>query len=83
MVIYDGKNAKEYSWSKGHFYFVDTPCEKRRPGYPLDSISVMPENNKYWLELTGEEKEKYQKWNSEDGVVDFIVNSIDELVLEE
>ena len=23
MVIYDGKEAKEYSWSKSHFYLVD------------------------------------------------------------
>ena len=27
-MIYDGKEAKEYSWSKSHFYFVDKPCCK-------------------------------------------------------
>ena len=42
MVIYDGKKPKEYSWSKSHFYFINKPCEKRNPGYPLDSISIMP-----------------------------------------
>lgn len=42
MVIYDGEEAKEYSWSKGHFYFVDKPSKNRNPGYPLDSISIMP-----------------------------------------
>lgn len=29
MVIYDGKEPKEYSWSTSHFYFVDKPCEKK------------------------------------------------------
>ena len=51
MVIYDGKETNEYSWSKGHFYFIDKPCEKRNPGYPLDSISIMPECNKYFVDL--------------------------------
>lgn len=48
LVVYNEKGAKKYSWSKDHFYFVDTPCEKRNPGYPLDSISIMPENHKYF-----------------------------------
>ena len=61
MVIYDGKETNEYSWSKGHFYFIDKPCEKRNPGYPLDSISIMPECNKYFVDLTEEDKNKNQK----------------------
>lgn len=43
----NGKEAKKYSFSKSNFYLVDQPCQKRNPGYPLDSISVMPENGKY------------------------------------
>ena len=54
MVIYDGKEPKKYSWSKSHFYFVSKPCERRNPGYPLDSISIMPECNKYFVDLTEE-----------------------------
>ena len=76
MVIYNGKETKEYSWSKGDFYLVDKPCKERNPGYPLDSISVMPENNKYWLELTDEEKLKSKEEDNRDKVVDFIVNNI-------
>lgn len=76
MVIYDGKKVKEDSWDKGGFYLVDKPCEKRNPGYPLDSISVMPKNNKYWLELTEEEKNKSKKENNKDNVIEFIVNNI-------
>ena len=76
MVICNGKETKEYSWSKGDFYLVDKPCKERNPGYPLDSISVMPGNNKYWLELTDEEKIKSKEEDNKDKVVDFIINNI-------
>lgn len=75
MVIYNGKEAKEYSWSKSNFYFVDRPSKKRNPGYPLDSIAIVPEYNKYLVELTEEEKKENNK-NKEQGVIDFIVNSV-------
>lgn len=74
MVIYNGKETKQYTWAKEHFYFVGKPCEKRTPGYPLDSISIMPEYNKYFVELTQEEKNR--KNNNEDHVIDFIVNNL-------
>lgn len=74
MVIYDGKEPKQYTWAKDHFYFVDEPCEKRTPGYPLDSISIMPEYNKYFVELTQEEKN--HNINNEDDVINFIVESL-------
>ena len=76
MVICNEKETKEYTWSKGDFYLVDKPCKERNPGYPLDSISVMPENNKYWLELTDEEKAKSKEENNKDKVVEFIINNI-------
>lgn len=76
MVICNGKETKEYTWSKGDFYLVDKPCKERNPGYPLDSISVMPENNKYWLELTDDEKAKSKEENNKDKVVEFIINNI-------
>ena len=76
MVIYNEEDVKEYTWSKSDFYLVDKPCEKRNPGYPLDSISVLPENNKYWLELTKEEKVDTKEENNKDGVIEFIVNNI-------
>lgn len=76
MVICDGQGRKEYSWSKSNFYLIDKPCEKRNPGYPLDSISVMPENNQYWLELTNEQKKESKEKSNTDDVVEFIVNNI-------
>ena len=75
MVIYDGKEPKEYSWSKSHFYFVDKPCEKRNLGYPLDSMSIMPECNKYFVDLTEEDRNRNKENYKEDDVIDFIVNN--------
>ena len=76
MVICSQNGVAKYSWNKDHFYFVDKPCEKRNPGYPLDSISVMPENNKYWLELPKDYKEEYNKKDNIEGVVEFIINNV-------
>lgn len=74
MVIYNGKEAKQYTWCKDHFYFVDKPCEIINQGYPLDSISIMPEYNKYFVQLTQEEKNR--NINNEDDVIEFIVKSL-------
>ena len=76
MVICSDKGIKEYSWSKDHFYFVDKPCQKRNPGYPLDSITIVPEYNKYLVELTDEDKKTYKKKDNINDVVEFITNNI-------
>lgn len=78
MVIYDGKEAKEYTWTRGNFYFVDIPSKKRNPGYPLDSITIMPEFNKYLVELTDEEKHnnKRDDYAKDDEVIKFITSSV-------
>lgn len=76
MVICKGKQKKEYSWSKSNFYLVDKPCEKRNIGYPLDSISIMPENNRYFLELKEEDNSNNKQDNKEDEVIDFIINNV-------
>lgn len=78
MVIYNGKETKIHTWNKSNFYFVDTPSEKRNPGYPLDSIAIIPEFNKYLVELTEEEKKSNVRndQNKDNKVVEFIVNSV-------
>lgn len=76
MVIYNGKEKKEFSWSKSNFYFLDKPCENRNPGYPLDSIAFVPEFNKYLVELTNEEKSANNDENKDNAVVNFIINSL-------
>ena len=55
-------------------YVLKYNKEKRHPGYPLDSISIMPELNKYFVELTPEDKN--QKGKDENHVIDFIVKSL-------
>lgn len=77
MVIYNGKESKEYSWNKSHFYFVDKPSDKRTPGYPLDSISIMPACNKYFVDLTDADKKLDTYGNKDDEVIDFIINNIE------
>ena len=76
MVIYNGVEVKEYTWSKSQFYFVDKPHEKRNPGYPLDSISILPEVNKYFVELTEEDKKQINKEKNEDGDIKFLIENI-------
>ena len=55
---------------------MDKPSKRRNPGYPLDSIAVVPEYHKYLVELTEEEKKENNNKNKEQDVIDFIVNSI-------
>lgn len=77
MAIYDGIEMKTYSWGKEDFYFIDKPCEKRNPGYPLDSISIIPEcDNKYSVELTVEDRKKIKDTDETANVIDFIVKSV-------
>lgn len=76
MVVITDKSCDELTWSKDKFYFVSTPCSKRNPGYPLDSISIIPKFNKYLVELSDEEKNLYKSKENIDGVVHFILDCI-------
>ncbi len=76
MVVCSNNGVKEYSWSKSHFYFIDKPCEKRNPGYPLDSISIIPEYNKYLVELSDEDKKSYNEKDNTNDVIKFILDNI-------
>ena len=42
----------------------------------IDSISIMPEFNKYFVDLSEEDKKQYKKKDNIDKVVEFIVNSV-------
>ena len=76
LVIYNENGAKKYTYSKDNFYFIEKASEKRNPGYPLDSISIIPEYNKYLVELTQEERESLNKDNEEkEKVINFIVKN--------
>lgn len=79
MVICSENVSREFSWYKDHFYFVSEPSSIINPGYPLDSISVIPEFNKYFAELTEEEKEIYNKKDNIEEVINFVLETIAEI----
>ena len=72
-VICNGKEYT-YTWSKEDFYMVDTPSDKMNPGYPLNSISINKKLNKYFTDMTDEDRKQVEE--DESDVVDFIVNSL-------
>ena len=81
----DGKNAIEnalikdgkeytYTWSKEDFYIVDKPTDKINPGYPLNTISINKKLNKYFTDITEEDKLKLHE--DESHVVKFLVSNL-------
>lgn len=72
-VINNGKEST-YAWSKEDFYMVDKPSNKINPGYPLNTISINKKLNKYFTDITDEDKEKIQE--DESDVVDFIAKNV-------
>ena len=72
-VINDGKEST-YTWSKDDFYMVDKPSNKVDPGYPLNTISINKKINKYFTDITEEDKLIIQE--DESDVVEFIANSV-------
>ena len=79
IAICNGNKEKTFKYKKNHFYIIDTPSNKRNPGYPLDSISILPELNKYFVDLTKEEKEKNKNDKSKQEIIDYMVTSIKEI----
>lgn len=76
IVVYNGKEIKKYSWERNGFYFVDKESQHKHPGYPLDSITIIPEYNKYLVELTPEEKETYYLKCDDQNSVKFLLDSL-------
>lgn len=72
-VINNGKEST-YTWSKDDFYLVDKPTDKIDPGYPLNSISVNKKLNKYFTDMTSEDKENIKE--DESDVIEFIAKSV-------
>lgn len=72
-LIKDGKEYT-YTWQKSDFYLVDTPSDIVNPGYPLNTISVNKKLNKYFTEITEEDKLLIQE--DESDVVEFIAKNV-------
>lgn len=70
------KNGKEstYTWSKEDFYIVDKPSNKISTGYPLNTISINKKLNKYFTDMTEEDKMVAQE--NENDVVKFLCNNL-------
>jgi len=69
-------NGKEYTytWCKDDFYIVDKPTNKVDIGYPLNSISVNKKLNKYFTDMSEEDKLLIEE--DESDVIDFIVSNL-------
>lgn len=74
MALINNGREYTYTWSKEDFYMVDTPSDKVNKDYPLNSISVNKKLNKYFTDMTEEDRMLVQE--DESHVVDFITNSI-------
>lgn len=72
-VIKDGKEST-YTWSKEDFYIVDKPSNKINSGYPLNTISINKKLNKYFTDMTEEDKMVAQE--NENDVFKFLCNNL-------
>ena len=63
-----------YTWNKEDFYIVDRPSNKINPGYPLNTISVNKKLNKYFTDLTSEDKLELKE--DEIDVVEFLCKNL-------
>ncbi|MBQ1813053.1 MAG: hypothetical protein II119_03825 [Bacilli bacterium] len=69
-------NGKEYTytWNKEDFYIVDNPTNKMDIGYPLNSISINKKLNKYFTDISEEDKLLIEE--DESDVINFIINNL-------
>lgn len=74
IVIINNGKENTYTWSKEDFYIVDKPSDKIKPGYPLNTISINKKLNKYFTDITEEEKEELQE--DESDVIEFISRNV-------
>ena len=72
-VINNGKEST-YTFSKDDFYLVDKSNSKINPGYPLNSISVNKKLNKYFVDMTDDDKLKVAE--DESDVIEFIASCL-------
>lgn len=76
MALATKKGTFTYSWNKDKFFLVDTPSPNRNARYPLNSISIIPQLNKYISDLTHEDKLLLNQNSTNNKAIDFIINTI-------
>lgn len=72
-LIVDGKEYT-YTWSKEDFYIVSDRSDKVEKDYPLNTISVNKKLNKYFTDMTKEDKLSIAE--DESDVIDFLVKNV-------
>ena len=72
-IIINGKE-KTYTWNKEDFYISSQKSNKIKPGYPLNTISINKKLNKFFIDMTEDEKAKCD--DNDQDVIDFIVKTI-------
>ena len=72
-VINNGVEST-YTWSKDDFYIVDKPSNKINPGYPLNTISINKKLNKYFTEITEDDKNEIKE--DESDVIEFLCKNL-------
>lgn len=76
MVLMTNNGTSEFNWSYNDFYLVSNVNKKRNLGYPLDSISIDEKTNKYFVDMTEEDRKENAKEISDKEVIAFILNSL-------
>ena len=74
MAVINNEKESTYTWNREDFYMVEKPSDKINPGYPLNTISINKKLDKYFTDITEEDKEMLKE--DESDVVEFIANSI-------
>jgi len=76
VAIYDGSDLKTHVVEGQNFYFVPDVSPIRRTGYPLDSITILPELNQYLSETKREDYEKTKKGSSSKHILEFLKQNL-------
>lgn len=79
LVICSEAGKQEYTWSRDDFYLVEKASENRNPGYPLNSIAIIPEFNKYLVDLSPEEKRINNEKTNHNTAAKFVINILKSL----
>ena len=74
MALISNGHEYTYTWSKENFYITSIPSNIINPGYPLNTISINIKLNKYFTDMTEEDKLLVEEDKSH--VVDFLVKSL-------
>ena len=74
IAVINKEKESTYTWSKEDFYIVDKPSNKIDQDYPLNSISVNKKLNKYFTDITEEDKKQIKE--DEIDVIEFLSKNL-------